>query len=523
MLPALEQTKPQRRVQSDFSGGLWHRFGGGEHSFFDCRNVSGAQHPAISPRIARRKWMNLSQGVQGMHCSNALYLVSDGELMLSLGQNRVRVLGDVSSEPKVFATLDRSVLVMPDFKVYDTVSDKLTAKYVRLLLANALVHNQDYVDEDGIARTIRRNTLHCVDFNFLDYFKPGDSVRIAGTKSNNGYYTIRGVEEFDLRFDENAFVAEDMPTCYVILDMPPLEGMCTVDDRLWGYASNYIYACAPGLVTNWYRYDGDEKSSFKMMVADRGPFTACTMHAGHPVFFKCNCMVEVYGNDPTNFSLVTTCLSGVAQGSGSSLCSVGGSMYYLSDNGVMRCSGSSARVISEALGTHLKNGVATTDGRRYYLSAVDEAGVRALYIYDTETEAWYKEEGANIVYLGYLNGDVYAYCSDNSVYLIGQDVTGNGTPLGEVASYTEFHPICDDARGEIVPVRLGLRVWCDEGSEIAIDVRYDDGEWEERATLQSVGERLWYVPLQPRVCHTLRVRARGTGSYRICALIWEYK
>lgn len=523
MLPALESTKTYRHVERDFSGGLWHRCGGGENGFYDCENVCGTQHPAISPRPPRRRWMNLSEGVQGMHCSNALYLVSDGELMMSLSENRVRVLGDVSNEPKVFGTLDRSVLVMPDFKVYDTVTEKLSNKYVALLLANVLVHNQDYVDGDGIARTIKRNTLHCVDFNFLDYFKPGDSVRISGTKSNNGYYTIRGVEEFDLRFDEDAFVAEDMPTCYIILDMPLLQGMCTVDDRLWGYMGNYIYACAPGQVTNWYRYDGDAQSSFKMMVADRGPFTACTMHAGHPVFFKCNCMVEVYGDSPVNYSLVRTSLSGVAPGSGASLCSVGGSLYYLSDNGVMCCSGSSARVISEALGTHLKNGFATTDGRRYYLCAVDEQGVRALYVYDTETQAWYKEDGRNIVHLGYLNGDVYAYCSDNSLYIIGKDVTGNGTPLGEVESYTEFHPLCDYERGEMVPVRLGVRVWCDKDCTLTLSVRYDDGEWEPRATLQNEGERLWYVPLQPRVCHTLRVRVQGRGNYRICALTWEYK
>ncbi len=523
MLPTLDSTKTYRRIERDFSHGLWHRHGGDEHSFFDCNNVVGTQHPAISPSTPRRRWMNLSDGVQGMHCSNALYLASDGELLMSLSENRVQVLGNVSNESKVFGSLDRSVLVLPDFKVYDTVTERLSSKYVRLLLTNVLIHNQDYVDEDGIARAIRRNTLHCVDFNFLDYFKPGDSVRIAGTTSNNGYYTIRGVEEFDLRFDENAFVAEDMPTCYIILDPPALQGMCCVEDRLWGYAGNYIYACAPGQVTNWYRYDGDAQSSYKVMVADRGPFTACIMHAGHPVFFKCNCMVEVYGDSPANYTLVQTSLSGVAQGSGASLCSVGGSMIYLSDNGVISCSGSSTKVISEALGTRLSDGVATTDGRRYYLCAKNESGVRALYIYDTETEAWHKEDGDNILHLGYLNGDVYAYCSNNVVYIIGEDVTGHGTQLAAVDSFAEFHPIQDDMRGKIAPVRLGLRVWCDAGSVLKLETCYDGEAWEQCAELQSQGDQLWYVPLQPRVCHSLRVRVKGKGNYRISALIGEYK
>ena len=524
MLPELESTKTYRKVERDFTQGLWHRYGGGERSFFDCLNISGTRHPVISPRAKRRAWLNLAQGVQGMHCSDALYLASDGELLKSLSENRVEVLGNVNSSPKIFGSLASSVLILPDFKVYDTVNLRLASKQVKLLLTNVLVHNQDYVDQDGIARAIRRNTLHCVDFNFLDYFKPGDSIRITGTGINNGYYTIRGVEEYDLRFDENAFVAEDMPVCYLNLDAPLLEGTCTSDDRLWGYAGNTIYACAPGEVTNWYRYDGDAQSSYAVTVADKGPFTACVMHAGHPVFFKNNCMVEVYGNSPANYSLVQTCLLGVAKGSGASLCSVGGSLIYLSDHGVVCCSGSSTKVISEALGTHLKNGVATTDGRRYYLCAEDESGTRALYVYDVQTGAWHKEDDAHgILHLGYLAGDVYAFCANNSVYILGEDVTGNGTLLDEVESFVEFHPICDHMRGEIVPVRLGVRVFCDKGCTLNLSVSYDGGAWEHRATLQTTGERIWYVPLQPRVCQSLGVRVAGKGNYRICALIGEYK
>ena len=523
MLPALESTKTYRRVRHGFSRGLWHRYGDGEQSFFDCSNISMASHPSIMPSPPRRSWLYLSEGVQGMHCSDALYIAADGELLASPGENEAEVLGSVNTESKVFGSLGSSVLVLPDFKVYDSVTERFSSKKVKLKLTDVLVQNQNYVDEEGIARTLMRNTLHCIDFIFTDYFKPGDSVRIEGSEKNDGYYTVRGVEEYDLRFDKNSFVAEDIEACYLILEAPALKGMCTSDDRLWGYAGNTIYACAPGQVENWFRYDGDEQSSYAVTVADKGPFTGCVMHAGHPVFFKSNCMVEVYGNSPVNYSLVQTCLSGVSQGSAASLCSVGGSMIYLSDNGVISCSGSRARVISEALGTRLKNGIAASDGRRYYLCAENESGVRALYVYDTETEAWYKQDGGDILHLGYLNGNVYAYCSDNAIYVLGENATTHGTPLGTVESFTEFQPIYDDERGEIVPVRLGLRVWCDAQSELTVSVRYDNEDWEQRATLQTEGERLWYVPLLPRACQMLGVRVAGRGNYRIDALIGEYK
>jgi hypothetical protein len=118
---------------------------------------------------------------------------------------------------------------------------------------------------------------------------------------------------------------------------------------------------------------------------------------------------------------------------------------------------------------------------------------------------------------------VYAYCSDNTVYIIGQNFTGHGTTLGVMDSFTEFHPLCDDARGQIVPVRLGLRVWCDQNSSLTLSVSYDGEAWEQRAVLENQGERLWYVPLAPRACHSLGVRVAGDGNYRICSLVWEYK
>ncbi len=523
MLPAPSQTKTYRFVEKDFSKGLWHRSGQGDRSFYDCENVSTQRYPAIAPRTPRRRWLLLSEGVQGMHCSDALYIASGGELVMAVSENQAAVLGTVNDKEKVFGSLGNSVLVLPDFKVYDTESGVLGSQAVRLTLAGAIVQDQSYLDQEGIARTIKRNTLHCTDFNFRDFFKPGDSVCISGTQDNNGYYTVRAVEEFDLRFDENALVAQDMPICYLSREAPALKGMCTVGDRLWGFAGNTIYACAPGDVSNWFRYDGDAQSSFAITVADNGAFTGCVVHQGHPVFFKSNCMVEVMGDSPENFSVVQTNLSGVAHGSGASLCSVGGSMLYLSENGVVSCSGSSTKSISEALGQHLTDGVATTDGRHYYLCAADEKGVRALYVYDTETHAWSREEGSSIVHLGHMGGDTYAYCSNHVVDILGKDTTSHGTALGAVDSFVEFADLCDDSKGEIVPVRVGLRVWCDADCTLTLYVRYNGGEWEKRAALQNAGERLWYVPLPVRACHSLGVRVEATGNYRICALVREYK
>ena len=523
MLPELEKSKTYKQIDNDFTRGIWHRRGGRSGTYFAGENVCTDVHPALCARPPRRTWVNMGKTVHGMFCAGNLFVACQGELMRAMDYNRVEVIGKLSTSQKVFGSLGNQMLILPDFKVYNADTRKLKAAYVNLQLANVQVQNQDYVDEDGVARTFRFNTLSCTDFNFLDYFSPGDAVRIAGSEKNDGIYTIRSVEEYLLRFDENTFVAESIASCTISLNVPALEGLCTCGGRLWGYAGDTIYACAPERVTNWYRYDGDEQSSYTVKVPGSGPFTGCIMHGGRPVFFKTNSMVEVYGDHPRNFSVVETVLSGVMTGSAASLCSVGGDMIYLSENGVVCCSGSNATVISEPLGQRLYNGIATTDGRRYYLSAEDEQGVRALYIYDTQTEAWNQEDGEDILYLGYLNGDVYACGNDNLVAILGQNVTGHGTTHGPPSSYVELHPLMDDSKGEIVPVRLGVRVECGQNSELTLSVSYDGGAWEKRATLESEGKRLWYVPLAPRACHSLGIRIDGDGEYLLQSVIKEYK
>ena len=523
MLPELEKTRTLRQIDADFTHGMWHRPGAKAGTYYAGENLCGEQYPAVCARPPRRSWINLINEVHGMFCANDLLIACGGELLRAMGYNKVEVIGTLTTKEKLFGALGKEVLILPDFSVYNTETRKLKSKRVNLQLANVQVQTEQYVDNDGIARSYKYNTLYCNDFNFLDFFSPGDAVCLTGSEYNDGIHIIRRVEEFHLRFDENTFAAEDITFCTLSMEAPPLEGLCTCGGRLWGFAGDTIYASAPGTVNNWYRYENNAQSSYCIKGTVSSTFTACTMHAGRPVFFKTNSMVEVYGDGPENFSFHETMLSGVMSGSASSLCSVGGDMLYLSENGVIRCSGSNATVISEPLGQQLYSGIATTDGRRYYLSAEDAQGIRALYIYDTVTQAWHKEDGSNIRYLNYLQGDVYACDSNDQVSIIGQNVTGNGVTRGPASSYIELHPLMDDARGEIVPVRLGVRVQCEQESMLTLFVCYDGGSWEKRATLETRGSRLWYVPLQPRACHSLGIRIEGDGEYRLLSVIKEYK
>ncbi len=474
MLPELERAKTYRSVQEGFERGLWHRKGQNQNVYFAGENLCGAAYPALAPRPPRRIWQLISEGAQGMYCAGGLYLVSQGELMLAKDYLQTDVIGNLNANTaKTFGTLGRRVLILPDFSLLDTEEQTLKSKGVRLVLGQPKIKNQDYVDQDGIARAVKFNTLHCIDFPFTDYFKAGDSILIQGTQYNDGAYTIRAVEEFDLRFDENSFVAEDIASCTVTNRPPAMTQLCECGGRLWGFAGSHIYACALGEVANWYRYDGDAQSSYTVHVPGKGDFTACISHGGHPVFFRSDSMVEILGDSPENFAVTEINLCGVKQDSAASLCSVGGDLIYLSDQGVVRCSGSGTEVLSEALGTHLSQGFAVSDGRRYWLSAVDADGVRRLYVYDTHHRIWHVQDGADLCALDYMDGQVYSLAQNGTVRMLGEHPMQKGMAESAVTSYVEFCPLEDLGRGKITPVRLGLRVWCASGSTLSVLVSYD--------------------------------------------------
>jgi hypothetical protein len=68
-----------------------------------------------------------------------MYFACDGEMMMSLSENRVQVLGVVSTGAKLLAPLGRYILILPDFKIYDTVTERLINRYVRLALTNVVI------------------------------------------------------------------------------------------------------------------------------------------------------------------------------------------------------------------------------------------------------------------------------------------------------------------------------------------------------------------------------------------------
>lgn len=141
--------------------------------------------------------------------------------------------------------------------------------------------------------------------------------------------------------------------------MPLMDYVTECDNRLWGCryglnengeVVNELYACKLGDFKNWNCFMGISTDSYAVSLGTDGPFTGAITHAGHPLFFKENCLHKVFGQIPANFQVQSSTCRGVQKGCSRSLSIVNEVLYYKSQHAVCAYDGSLPTEISTALG-----------------------------------------------------------------------------------------------------------------------------------------------------------------------------
>ena len=65
-------------------------------------------------------------------------------------------------------------------------------------------------------------------------------------------------------------------------------------------------------------------------------------------------------------------------------------------------------------------------------------------------------------------------------------------------------------------IRLTLRLQMAQGAEMTLWGKYDEGSvWEKLAELQGSRKRIVTLPIRPKRCDTLRLRAEGVGETKL--------
>lgn len=322
--------------------------------------------------------------------------------------------------------------------------------------------------------------------------------------------------------------------------MPNLDFVIESNNRLWGcrYGTdvngnvvNEIYACKLGDFKNWNCFMGLSTDSYTASCGTDGQWTGAITHLGYPIFFKENCLHKVFGNYPSNFQIQTTACRGVQMGCGKSLAIVNETLYYKSRNGVCAYDGSLPTEISSYFGSihysavdttntdTLRNGaVAGSHHNKYYISMKSEADNEwYLFVYDTVTGLWHKEDNTRADAFCSCNDDIYFIDhSDNNI----KTLLGSGTKESEeVDWFAETGVLGTSIPDKKYISRINVRMSLGIGTKIMFYAQYDScGEWEHLTTITGTNLRSFTVPIRPKRCDHFRFRIEGIGEAKIFSI-----
>ncbi len=205
---------------------------------------------------------------------------------------------------------------------------------------------------------------------------------------------------------------------------PDIDYVCVHNNRVWGVKGSTIYACALGNIQDWTTFvdvDGNPSSvgAYAVSVASQGDFTGVIEYQNHVVALKNNYHHELYGSMPSNFTVVEVSKTGTIQNN--SMVEVGSILYFLNSQGIMRYGGGQASNISVNLNEIYSNGVMGGNGRFVYLSLFNGTEYN-LYVYDTLTGFWWREDDLQVIDFFSDGNIIYAIAADGCLYKLNSGI-----------------------------------------------------------------------------------------------------
>lgn len=323
--------------------------------------------------------------------------------------------------------------------------------------------------------------------------------------------TIAGAEFTNTSTTRAVTISKSMPG--------KLDFICESGNRLWGLASETktIYASALGEPMEFFDYSGVDTDSWTVAVGTEGDFTGLCAYGDAVLCWKERVLHKILGKLPSEFSMSTFRFSGVKAGAYKSLVNVNETLFYLSTDGVCAYGGNVPSIVSRALGADvLSAGVGGTDGRNYYLSAMNAVGAWEMLAYDTETGLWMREDDTRAVDFCRI-GDAVKFLGEDAVYQLN---AADGDAVEWEGVLTPFY---ETLQGRKHYSKLILRIEVPVGGYIAADVRFDGGRWMQMGlvTGEHVGTKLLPVPI--RRCDKFEIRIRGKGNGAVLDVLREFK
>lgn len=427
--------------------------------------------------------------------------------------------GTVTAGAKVFAVLNYYIIIMPDKKYYN-VSTDVFGSLEATWTGNVTFADGHLYGEDAIANTISTT-------GDVFPFTAGDAVLISGctTYPNNNQTSI--IREIDattkiLSFYENIFdKGVESGTVTLARLVPAMDFICESNNRLWGCKGDSIFCSALGDPKNFYTFDGVATDSYSVDVGSAGDFTGCFSYLGYPIFFKEDSIYKVYGSKPSNYEAMRSATLGTATGSDKSFAIAGEVLYYQSRVGIMAYTGGIPENISEPFGgVRYDNGVAGSDGVKYYISTQDSADAWHMFVYDPRYGQWHREDAAQAIGFGWY-ANLYM-ATPTAIWVIGNPVAPTGSTVESSLPWLyETGDIFENDANKKDVKKILLRCTLEIGATLKIEIKYDGGSYVTVKELTAGIKQSYYIPLIPRRCDYYRLKLSGVGYVTLHSLTRE--
>ncbi len=320
--------------------------------------------------------------------------------------------------------------------------------------------------------------------------------------------------ELELSSHDRSFFSVTRP-------IPEMDFVVEAGNRLWGCRCrdgiNELYGSKLGDFRNWNAFEGLSTDSYRVARGHDGPYTGAAVLGGCPLFFRADCLEKIYPSAAGDHGVVTVSLSGIEPGSAASAVVIGNRLYYKSPEGICCYNGTLPVPVSRALGEiPYRNAVAGASGSRYYVCMEDPAGKTNLFVLDTETGFWYREDDFSFR-AAYSWGRRLCLLPRAGALpvLAGEDGSSGG--IRWWAETGELSPPLGTRR-YISRVQLSARL--EPGAAMRLSASYDGGPWIRLGSLEGSSLQTVTLPAPLRRCARVRLRLEGRGGMELHSLSW---
>lgn len=535
-LPKLKNIFKPKKTRTVVFGGINYSDNYVEGEMSESRNISTRRYPYLATRYKRtlyETYEGLNEGIYDFYFHNSDTIKVMGEYRLYY--NAQQISGGVSPGMKQWAVVGNKLVIWPDMKMLDLQTKKLSPLGATANLTFNSATPEYMYNENG-------------ETDLTTLFKAGDTVNITYSSELLPIDTMVHITKVqahriyadglsDVLYEgttSNLAVTRRIPGQTIL----GVSYICESGNRLWVCYSGLdvtknewvsgIAASALGDPTNFETFEGVSTDSYQVAVASDGSFTGCASYGDSVVFFKENVIHKVLGDFPSEYALYSFSSPGVKAGCYRSIVNVNEKLFYLAaDNGVYVYTGGVPTCVSDKLGFEPKmmdsySGAAGTDGHKYYIS-VSETGLsnKHLYVFDTDTGVWIREDNTGCATFGRKGGKLYMLTDNMSggkMYLVN-----SGEDDEEISWSAVFKPMYETIEGRKTHSKLIIRAEVPRGAYIEISVKNDGGLWKKVGTIiggMNRGASSWALPLAR--CDKFEVKLEGMGASSVLNMMREY-